>query len=56
MLHLEHRIPFSDVQSYGNNLSGFKQNFYRKSGGYRALLANLGMEYRNQTKGHYYAE
>ena len=50
-----HTILASDVQSYGDNLSGFKQNFYRKSGGYRALLANLGMEYRNQTKGHYYA-
>ena len=30
------------------------QKFYRKNGGYRALLANLGMEYRDEIKGHYY--
>ena len=30
------------------------QNTYRKSGGYRALLANVGMEYQKEGKGHYY--
>ena len=27
---------------------------YRKNGGYQALLANIGMEYRTEEKGHYY--
>ena len=51
---ISNTILASDVQSYGDNLSGFIQKFYRKSGGYRALLANLGMEYRDEIKGHYY--
>ena len=49
-----HNILASDILSYGVKSSNFYQNMYRKSGGYRALLANIGMEYRTEQKGCYY--
>ena len=45
----------SDIFSYGEKEQGYYfQNTYRKSEGYGALLANVGMEYRTEEKGHYY--
>ena len=51
---ISHNILASDVFSYGEETEDYFQNTYRKSGGYRALLANIGMEYRTEEKGHYY--
>lgn len=51
---ISHNVLASDVFSYGEENKKYYQNTYRKSGGYRALLANVGMEYRTEEKGHYY--
>ena len=51
---ISHNLLASDIFSSGEGTNAYFQNTYRKSGGYRALLANIGMEYRTQEKGHYY--
>ena len=51
---LSHNVLASDIFSYGEKSEKYFQNTYRKNGGYQALLANLGMEYRSKGKGHYY--
>ena len=51
---ISHNVLASDIISSGDNSSSFIQNTYRKNGGYRALIANLGMEHRTNEKGHYY--
>ena len=51
---ISHNVLASDVFSYGEHNQNYFQNTYRKSGGYRALLANVGMEYRTEAKGNYY--
>ena len=51
---ISHNILASDVFSYAENNQNYFQNTYRKSGGYRALLANIGLEYRTEEKGYYY--
>tara|TARA_B100000767_G_C19604985_1_gene467338 strand:- start:184 stop:891 length:708 start_codon:yes stop_codon:yes gene_type:complete len=49
-----HNVLASDIKSSGLEVDKFFQNTYRKSGGYSALLANLGIEYRTENKGCYY--
>ena len=51
---ISHNVLASDVFSYGGRIEKLLQNTYRKNGGYQALLANVGMEYRTEEKGHYY--
>ena len=51
---ISHNVIASDVKSFGEKKDSYFQNTYRKSGGYRALLANIGVEYRSETKQHYY--
>ena len=52
---ISHNVLASDIFSYGEEKNySFFQNTYRKSGGYSALLANLGIEYRTESKGYYY--
>lgn len=51
---ISHNILASDIFSAGEESQEYYQNTYRKSGGYQALLANVGMEYRTEEKGHYY--
>ena len=51
---ISHNILASDVFSYAEDNQNYFQNTYRKNGGYRALLANVGMEYRTEAKGNYY--
>ena len=51
---ISHNVLASDVLSYGNNTTFFFQNTYRKNGGYRALLTNVGVEYRTEEKGSFY--
>ena len=51
---ISHNSLASDVFSEGEQTANYFQNTYRKNGGYRALLANIGIEYRTQEKGHYY--
>jgi len=51
---ISHNVLASDIFSYGEESEDYFQNTFRKSGGYRALLANIGMEYRTEEKGHYY--
>ena len=51
---ISHNVLASDIFSYGEYNQNYFQNTYRKNGGYRALLANVGMEYRTGAKGHYY--
>ena len=52
---ISHNVLASDIFSYGEEKNDFFfQNTYRKSGGYSALLANLGIEYRTESKGYYY--
>ena len=52
---ISYNVLASDIFSYGEEKNYFYfQNTYRKNGGYSALLANLGMEYRTESKGHYY--
>ena len=51
---ISHNVLASDIFSYGDKTDYYFQNTYRKSSGYRALLANIGMEYRTEGRGHYY--
>ena len=51
---ISHNVLASDILSSGEKTDAYFQNTYRKSGGYRALLANVGMEYQKEGKGHYY--
>lgn len=51
---ISHNVLASDIFSYGEETEAYFQNTFRKSGGYRALLANIGMEYRTEKKGYYY--
>lgn len=51
---ISHNVLASDIFSYGEGSENYFQNTYRKNGGYQALLANIGMEYRTEEKGHYY--
>jgi len=52
---ISYNVLASDIFSYGEGKNYFFfQNTYRKSGGYSALLANVGMEYRTESKGYYY--
>ena len=51
---ISHNVLASDVFSYGEESENYFQNTYRKNGGYQALLANIGMEYRTEEKGQYY--
>ena len=52
---ISHNVLASDIFSYGEEKNDFfYQNTYRKSGDYSALLANVGMEYRTESKGYYY--
>ena len=51
---ISHNILASDIFSSGEESKNYFQNTYRKSGGYQALLANIGMERRTVEKGHYY--
>ena len=52
---ISYNVLTSDIGSYGEEKNTFFfQNTYRKSGGYSALLANIGMEYRTENKGNYY--
>ena len=52
---ISYNVLASDIFSYGEEKNDFFfQNTYRKSGGYSALLANVGMEYRTESNGYYY--
>ena len=52
---ISHNVLASDIFSYGEEKNDFFfQNTYRRSGGYSALLANVGVEYRTESKGYYY--
>ena len=52
---ISYNVLASDMFSYGEESENYFQNTYRKkSGGYQALLANIGMEYRTEEKGYYY--
>ena len=51
---ISHNVLASDMFSYGEESKNYFQNTYRKNGGYQALLANIGMEYRTEEKGRYY--
>ena len=51
---ISHNVLASDILSYGEESENYFQNTYRKNGGYSALLANVGMEYRTENKGYYY--
>ncbi|HIG33111.1 MAG TPA: hypothetical protein EYQ09_06740 [Flavobacteriales bacterium] len=51
---ISHNVLASDIGSYGEESENYFQNTYRKNGGYQALLANIGMEYRTEEKGYYY--
>lgn len=50
---ISHNTLASDVFSEFEKQSAF-QNTYRRPGGYQALLANIGMEFRDDKTGHYY--
>lgn len=50
---MSHNVLASDIYSYGATEKYF-QKTYRKDGGYRALLANIGVEYRTKKKRSYY--
>lgn len=51
---ISHNILASDIFSYGEETTNYFQNTYRRNGGYQALLANVGMEYRTAKRGNYY--
>lgn len=51
---LSYNVLASDIFSRGKQEINYFQNTYRASGGYMALLANVGMEYRTENKGNYY--
>ena len=50
---ISHNTLASDVFSEFEKQSAF-QNTYRRPGGYQALLANIGMEFRDDKTGYYY--
>ena len=50
---ISHNVLASNIISYGE-IDTFSQKTKRKEGGYRALLANIGMEYRTENNGRYY--
>ena len=51
---ISHNVLSSDVLSFGEKSVAYFQNTYRKNGGYRALLSNIGIEFRTNNKGYYY--
>ena len=52
---ISHNVLASDIFSYSEEKNNFYfQNTDRKSGGYSALLANVGIEYRTKSIGYYY--
>mgnify|MGYP001485581336 CR=1 FL=1 len=51
---ISHNVLASNILSHGEENQNYLQNTLRKSGGYQALLANIGMEYRTEEKGYYY--
>ena len=51
---ISHNVLASDILSYGEKTEVYFQNTIRKDGGYRALLANIGIEYRTEQEGRYY--
>ena len=51
---ISHNVLASNIFSYGEESENYFQNTYRKNGGYQALLANIGMEYRTGGEGSYY--
>ncbi len=51
---ISHNVLASDVFSEGENNKNYLQNTYRRNGGYKALLANIGIEYRTNQIGDYY--
>jgi len=51
---ISHNVLASNILSYGEKNQNYFQNTYRKNGGYQALLANIGMEYRTEGEGYYY--
>ncbi len=51
---VSYNVLASDIFSSGEENQNYYQNTYRKSGGYQAILANVGMEYRTEKKGFYY--
>ena len=51
---ISHNVLASDVFSEGEKNKNYLQNTYRRNGGYKALLANIGIEYRTNQIGDYY--
>tara|TARA_B100001142_G_scaffold168115_1_gene167888 strand:- start:2520 stop:3236 length:717 start_codon:yes stop_codon:yes gene_type:complete len=51
---ISHNALASDILSFGERTEYLFQNTYRRNGGYRSLLANIGMEYQTEKRGHYY--
>ena len=51
---ISHNVLASNIVSHGEKNQNYLQNTFRKNGGYQALLANIGMEYRTEDKGYYY--
>lgn len=51
---LSNNVLASDVFSEGEKNKYYLQNTYRRNGGYKALLANIGVEYRTDKIGDYY--
>ena len=51
---ISHNVLASNILSHGEKNQNYLQNTFRKDGGYQALLANIGMEYRTEEKGYYY--
>ena len=51
---ISHNILASGIFSQFEKHPDVFQNTYRRPGGYQALLANIGIEFRDQKTGHYY--
>ena len=51
---ISHNVLASDIFSEGEKNENYLQNTYRRNGGYKALLANIGVEYRTDKIGDYY--
>ena len=51
---ISHNVLASNIFSYGENTNYYFQKTERRQGGYEALLANIGVEYRTEKKRHYY--
>ena len=47
---ISHNVLASNIFSYGENTNSYFQNTERRQGGYEALLANIGIEYRTEKK------